>query len=239
MTLVPVIDEAACSAHGDCADVAPTIFRVDDVAVVIGPGDDATILAAAEACPAVAISVVDARDRRAGVPVIAPGRPVVAAGLGLGALAAAAAAPVVAAPAVAAPAVAAPAGAATVAAQTPVALTTRSSGTPVSPSAATLSARAQSGRRVATSGRIGMPSGLSLPAGCSGRVTVTFRRNGQVIRSRVVAVGRSAGACRWSAPTTLPPSTPAGSPVSVTGRFGGNSHLRARSTPVRTVTVRG
>ena len=59
MTLVPAIDDAACSAHGDCADVAPTIFRVDDVAVVIGSGDDATILAAAEACPAVAISVVD------------------------------------------------------------------------------------------------------------------------------------------------------------------------------------
>lgn len=59
MTLVAVIDDAACSAHGDCADVAPHLFRVDDVATVIGGGDDAALLAAAEACPAVAISVVD------------------------------------------------------------------------------------------------------------------------------------------------------------------------------------
>lgn len=59
MTLVPTVDDAACSAHGDCADVAPEVFRIDDVAVVVGTADDATILAAAEACPAVAISVID------------------------------------------------------------------------------------------------------------------------------------------------------------------------------------
>ena len=59
MTLIPVIDESACSAHGDCADVAPEIFRIDDVAVVVGSGPDDLVLAAAEACPSVAISVVD------------------------------------------------------------------------------------------------------------------------------------------------------------------------------------
>ena len=58
MTLVPIIDPLACSAHGDCA-VAPEIFRVDDTAVVVGTGPPDLVMAAAEACPAVAISVVD------------------------------------------------------------------------------------------------------------------------------------------------------------------------------------
>ena len=36
------------------------MFAVDETAVVIGPGTDAEILAAAEACPALAITVTDA-----------------------------------------------------------------------------------------------------------------------------------------------------------------------------------
>ena len=59
MTLVPIIDPLACSAHGDCAVVAPEVFRVDDTAVVVGSGVARHVTAAAEACPAVAISVVD------------------------------------------------------------------------------------------------------------------------------------------------------------------------------------
>ncbi|HEX3239010.1 MAG TPA: ferredoxin [Solirubrobacterales bacterium] len=59
MTYVPVVDPDECSAHGDCVEVAPQVFRLDDVAVVIGTGPGELILAAAEACPAVAISVVD------------------------------------------------------------------------------------------------------------------------------------------------------------------------------------
>jgi ferredoxin len=59
MTLVPVVDPLACSAHGDCAVVAPAVFRVDDTAVVVGSGPPDLVMAAAEACPAVAISVVD------------------------------------------------------------------------------------------------------------------------------------------------------------------------------------
>jgi len=59
MTYIPKIDEGACAAHGDCADIAPDVFRVDDVAVVIGTGPDELILDAAEACPSAAISVVD------------------------------------------------------------------------------------------------------------------------------------------------------------------------------------
>jgi ferredoxin len=59
MTLIPVIDTAACSAHGDCEDIAPEIFRLDDVAVVIGEGPDELMLAAAQACPSIAIRIVD------------------------------------------------------------------------------------------------------------------------------------------------------------------------------------
>ena len=59
MTLVPVIDDNACSAHGDCEDIAPEIFRLDDVAVVIGTGPDELMLAAAEACPSSAIRIVE------------------------------------------------------------------------------------------------------------------------------------------------------------------------------------
>jgi ferredoxin len=53
------IDESACSAHGDCQDLAPEVFRVDDVATVIGTGPDELILGIARICPAVAIVVTD------------------------------------------------------------------------------------------------------------------------------------------------------------------------------------
>lgn len=59
MTYVPVVDPDECSAHGDCVEVAPQVFRLDDTAVVIGTASPELILEAAEACPAVAISVVD------------------------------------------------------------------------------------------------------------------------------------------------------------------------------------
>jgi ferredoxin len=59
MTYVPQIDEAGCASHGDCADIAPQVFRIDDVAVVIGTGPDDLILEAARACPSVAITVID------------------------------------------------------------------------------------------------------------------------------------------------------------------------------------
>lgn len=60
MTYLPIIDELACAGHGDCAAAAPDVFVVDDIAHVTGPGGDAAILAAARACPAAAISVLDA-----------------------------------------------------------------------------------------------------------------------------------------------------------------------------------
>ena len=59
MTLLPTVDPMACSAHGDCASPRAEIFRVDDTAVVVGTGPPDLVMAAAEACPAVAISVVD------------------------------------------------------------------------------------------------------------------------------------------------------------------------------------
>ena len=59
MSYVPVVDPDECSAHGDCVEVAPNVFRLDDTAVVIGGGPPELIVEAAEACPAVAISVVD------------------------------------------------------------------------------------------------------------------------------------------------------------------------------------
>jgi len=60
MTYVPIIDELACAGHGDCAALAPNIFEVDEIARVTGPGDEKSILAAARACPAGAITVIDA-----------------------------------------------------------------------------------------------------------------------------------------------------------------------------------
>ena len=64
MRLVPVIEEAACAAHGDCVDVAPGVFELEDVAVVVGQGPGEKILEAARACPSSAISVIDADSGR-------------------------------------------------------------------------------------------------------------------------------------------------------------------------------
>jgi len=59
MTLTPHIDELACAAHGDCAVIAPDVFAVEDIAVVIGRGDDEMLREAARACPAGAIVLTD------------------------------------------------------------------------------------------------------------------------------------------------------------------------------------
>ena len=61
MNYVARIDESACAAHGDCVDMAPEVFELDDVARVIGTAPDAVLLAAAEACPSAAILIVDRR----------------------------------------------------------------------------------------------------------------------------------------------------------------------------------
>ena len=53
------IDEAACSGHGDCVAMAPEVFALEETAVVVGGGSDKEILAAAKACPALAITIID------------------------------------------------------------------------------------------------------------------------------------------------------------------------------------
>ncbi len=59
MKYLPQIDEQACAAHGDCVDIAPGVFALDDTARVIGEGPPELIMKAAESCPSVAITVID------------------------------------------------------------------------------------------------------------------------------------------------------------------------------------
>jgi ferredoxin len=59
MTYVPSIDQGSCIAEGDCVELLPDVFVVDDFAEVIGTGPDDLILAAAKNCPVEAITVVD------------------------------------------------------------------------------------------------------------------------------------------------------------------------------------
>jgi ferredoxin len=59
MAYVATIDERACAAHGDCEALVPEIFRVDDVAVIVGTGPDELMLEAARICPSVAITITD------------------------------------------------------------------------------------------------------------------------------------------------------------------------------------
>jgi ferredoxin len=59
MSYLVEIDESACAAHGDCVDLAPEVFELDDVARVIGTGPDELLLAAAESCPSTAIRILD------------------------------------------------------------------------------------------------------------------------------------------------------------------------------------
>ena len=59
MTYLPVIDESACLAHGDCEQLAPDVFRVEDTAEAIGTAPAETLVQVAKACPAGAISVID------------------------------------------------------------------------------------------------------------------------------------------------------------------------------------
>ena len=53
------IDEGLCCAHGDCAEIAPAAFAVDDVARAIGTAPTDVLRSAAEACPLGAITVID------------------------------------------------------------------------------------------------------------------------------------------------------------------------------------
>ena len=63
MNPVARVDARACAAHGDCLDAAPHAFTLDGDDIAVPTGAPATLdqlIAAAEACPSAAISVVDA-----------------------------------------------------------------------------------------------------------------------------------------------------------------------------------
>ncbi len=59
MAYLPVIDQSACLAHGDCAELAPDVFRVEDVAIVIASAPPEQLVSVAESCPSSAISVIE------------------------------------------------------------------------------------------------------------------------------------------------------------------------------------
>lgn len=60
MTYRAKIDEDSCAGHGDCVEVAPEMFRLDgDIAEVIADGPFDRVLEAAEACPAMAVAVIE------------------------------------------------------------------------------------------------------------------------------------------------------------------------------------
>ncbi len=62
MNYLAEVDVDACAAHGDCVDVAPDVFALDDVARVIGTASDELLIEAAESCPSAAIRIVDRRS---------------------------------------------------------------------------------------------------------------------------------------------------------------------------------
>jgi len=59
VSYIPTIDEGACIGQGDCMELVPEVFQVDDCARVIGTGPDDLLIAAARECPTEAIVLVD------------------------------------------------------------------------------------------------------------------------------------------------------------------------------------
>ena len=58
-----VIDQSLCSGFGECAELAPDVFELEQSGrafVRVGQSDDPAVLDAAAACPMGAITVVDA-----------------------------------------------------------------------------------------------------------------------------------------------------------------------------------
>jgi len=54
------IDANECLAYGDCAELAPEAFEVDDVARLVGAAPLRKLVDAARACPMGAITLIDA-----------------------------------------------------------------------------------------------------------------------------------------------------------------------------------
>jgi ferredoxin len=60
MKLKVLIDEESCLAYGDCVELAPGAFEVDDTARVVGSAPEEQLRDAARKCPAEAITLIDA-----------------------------------------------------------------------------------------------------------------------------------------------------------------------------------
>jgi ferredoxin len=60
MKLKVHIDHDTCLAYGDCAELAPDAFEVDDTAHLVGSAPLRQMVDAARACPREAITLVDA-----------------------------------------------------------------------------------------------------------------------------------------------------------------------------------
>jgi ferredoxin len=54
------IDKDSCLAYGDCAELAPEAFEVDETARLVGPAPLQKLVDAARACPSEAITLIDA-----------------------------------------------------------------------------------------------------------------------------------------------------------------------------------
>jgi ferredoxin len=54
------IDKEACLAYGDCAELAPEAFQVEDTARLVGSAPLEKLIDAARACPSEAITLLDA-----------------------------------------------------------------------------------------------------------------------------------------------------------------------------------
>ena len=63
MTIRIVVDRLRCIGAGNCVDVAPGVFQLDekDTSIIINPAGAAsdTIVSAAENCPVDAIKIID------------------------------------------------------------------------------------------------------------------------------------------------------------------------------------
>ena len=72
MKLKVHIDRDACLAYGDCAELAPEAFEVDDAAHLVGSAPLRQMVDAARACPIGGDHAGRRRDRRAGRPLDRP-----------------------------------------------------------------------------------------------------------------------------------------------------------------------
>ncbi len=59
MKLKVLIDEESCLAYGDCVELAPGAFALDDTARVVGEAPERKLRDAARSCPAEAITLID------------------------------------------------------------------------------------------------------------------------------------------------------------------------------------